>query len=69
MSAWEGGKGSSRRPENTEEYRKNWERIFDKGTVVEESFWDHDCAVYGKMSVEQGEPCNWCGMTENGRRI
>lgn len=44
---WHGGKGSSRRTENTEAYESNWDRIFgnkeetkDETPVTEESQWD-----------------------------
>lgn len=30
MSKWHGGKGSSRRPENTKKYEDNYEAIFGK---------------------------------------
>lgn len=30
MSRWHGGKGSTRRPTNTEAYNDGWDRIFNK---------------------------------------
>ncbi len=30
-----------------------------------ENMWDHFCKrERSKMSVGKGEPCNWCGLTE-----
>ena len=31
----------------------------------EKNMWDHYCTrERSEMSVGKGEPCNWCGLTE-----
>lgn len=57
------GKGDKPRPFDIERtvFEDNWDRIFNKPKL-----WEHDCKHNGNHFIEKGEPCNWCGMKEDG---
>jgi len=54
------GKGSApRKGANIKSYKENWDKIF--------SMWKHECKRdKSVLSIAKGEPCNWCGMNEDG---
>lgn len=58
------GKGDKPRPFSVDQetFGNNWDRIFKKETKPE--MWEHLCKHDGPMSIQKGEPCNWCGETE-----
>lgn len=51
-------KGSTQRPTDKQKFDDGWDRIFDKEKPV---LLPHDCPVDGKLEVEKGKECNWCG--------
>lgn len=59
------GKGDKPRPLSVDQktFDSNWDRIFNKGKELE--MWFHNCKHDGAMQIEKGEPCNWCGATED----
>lgn len=58
------GKGDKPRPFSVDQktFGDNWDRIFNKDAKNE--MWEHHCKHDGHMMIEKGEPCNWCGETE-----
>lgn len=63
-------------------FSSNWDRIFNKMKDeydpyesdnplerpynISKSFWKHSCKHEGDLEIQVGEPCNWCGMKEDG---
>lgn len=61
------GKGDKPRPftVSRDKFEDNWDRIFKvNSSNVDDTMWAHMCKVEGKHMVAKGEPCNWCGATE-----
>jgi len=57
------GKGSKPRPFDVDRktFESNWDKIFKNKS----NMWEHDCKVSGKLSIEKGEECSWCGAKES----
>lgn len=34
------------------------------GALIERKLWAHECPMDGKLEIERGQPCNWCGARE-----
>jgi hypothetical protein len=49
---WHGGKGSTRRPENSKQYADNWDKIFKKGE-------DNAKITERRNEEEEKEPKRW----------
>ena len=47
------------------------EELIDNSQAPEEpEMWEHFCPREGyDMYIGKGEPCNWCGLLENGESV
>jgi hypothetical protein len=64
------GKGSKPRPFSVDQdtFGSNWDKVFKKEEPpkIPDGFWSHVCKHNGEHAIAVGEPCNWCGMKEDG---
>lgn len=47
----------------SKKYADGWDRIFGP---KDKDVWQHYCKNNGHMAIGKGQPCNWCGMKEDG---
>lgn len=51
----------------SDKYRDNYDKIFKKKDLT---FWEHYCIVDDTIyGVEKGQPCNWCGKSEEDFKV
>lgn len=62
------GKGDKQRPLSVDKktFDNNWDRIFNKNLEVPGGMWKHNCNYNGLLFTKKEQPCNWCGMKEDG---